>query len=329
MTGIAPSFLSSPHMLKGGRDVTRYLAVVILVLVCAVPIVGTAAPAPSIMPLTEIKPGMRGVGKTVIHGQTPDDYQFEVIDILQAGGGPVGADKLIMLRMYGPLAEKTGGGASGMSGSPLYINGKLIGAQSASFSWQAPANDIVLGTPIEEMLKVLDRRSPRSSRPAEYRASRPFMINGNWFDRVVVASDFFQARRLVAQPAPGVAVAAPSVATFASGFSPRAGRMLAQVVKPLGHEILQGHGGRGDFVAKSIVPGSAVGIEEVRGDVAFGGICTVTTRIGNRILVCGHPWENQGDVEYIMSAAEILTVVRSPRHSFKVGNLGQVIGLID
>ncbi|MBI3998392.1 MAG: hypothetical protein HY355_05110 [Armatimonadetes bacterium] len=293
------------------------------------PATGEAQQTPPIMRLSEVKPGMRGVGKTVVFGQRIDEFQFEVMDILQSGGGPITSEKLVMFRMSGPLVEQTGGSAAGMSGSPLYINGKLIGALSASFIWQTPRRDIALATPIEDMLKILDRRAPRSERPAVYQASRPFIINGRPYSRVAVAAGPLQERRPLAQTPPDVAVATPAVATFAVGFSPRASRILAQIVQPLGHEILQGHGGRGDFVAQPIAPGSTVGIDEVRGDIEFGGICTVTVRVGNRILVCGHPWENQGDVEYILTAAEILTVVKSLQRPFKVGNLGATIGIVD
>lgn len=313
---------------KGGRSVTRIL-VVILILALIVPVAGQAAQTPAIMPLAEVKPGMRGVGKTVIFGQRVEEFGFEVLDILQSGGGPIGADKLIMFRMFGPLVEKTGGSAAGMSGSPLYINGRLIGALSAAFIWQTPKRDIALATPIEDMLKVLDRRPrPTSSLPV-YHASQPHVIGARIVERVVVAGDPLQARRLRAAVPADVAVATPAVVTFTRGLSVRANRILADLLKPMGHEILQGHGGRGDFTAKAIEPGSAVGVQQARGDVDFGGICTVTTRIGNRVLVCGHPWENMGDVEYVLTAAEILTVVRALPRPFKVGNLGQIIGVID
>jgi len=300
-----------------------------LVLALAIPAFGAGPARPAIMPLAEIRPGMRGIGKTVVFGQTPEEFQFEVIDILQSGGGPITADRLILFRMFGPLVEKSGGTAAGMSGSPLYINGRLIGALSAAFVWQTPRRDIALATPIEDMLQVLERRSPRSSRPAIYDASRPILLGGRLFDRVAVASTPAQARQLAAAHAGGVAVATPAVATYAIGLSPRAARILSRVIEPMGHEILQGHGGRGDFVATAIVPGSSVGVEEVRGDVEFGGICTVTTRIGDRILVCGHPWENRGDVEYLLTASEVVTVIRALQRPFKVGNLGAVIGVID
>jgi hypothetical protein len=302
---------------------------VMLLAALAAPVVGQAAPAPAIMPLAEIKPGMRGVGRTVISGQRIDEFQFEVLDILQSGGGPIGVDKLIMFRMFGPLAERTGGTAAGMSGSPMYINGKLIGALSAAFSWQAGRRDISLATPIEDMLKVLDRRSSPSSRLPVYRASRPHRIGNRIVDRVVMASDPLQARRLDLALPRDVAVATPAVVTFSRGLTPRANRILSDLLQPMGHEILQGHGGRGDFAARPIEPGSSVGVQQVRGDVDFGGICTVTTRTGNRLLVCGHPWEGMGDVEYVLTASEVVTVVRAMPRPFKVGNLGQIVGIID
>lgn len=307
----------------------RFAQVLALVLVLAVPVVSSAQTTPPIMRLADVKPGMRGTGKTVVYGQQVDDFQFEVMDILQSGGGPVGVDKLIMFRMYGPLVDKTGGTAAGMSGSPLYINGKLIGALSAAFSWQAPSRDIALATPIENMLKVLDRRPSTSASPQVFHASRPHLIGGRLIDRVVVAGDPLAARRAGVISAGGVAVATPAVDVFSRGLSPRANRLLAELLKPMGHEFLQGHGGRGDFVAQPIVPGSSVGVEQVRGDVEFGGVCTVTTRIGNRVLVCGHPWDNMGDVEYVLTASEILTVVRAQPRPFKVGNLGAMIGIIN
>ncbi len=301
--------------------------VLVLVFILAFPIGGAAQPPSGIMPLSEVKPGMRGVGKTVVSGQKVEEFQFEVMDILQAGGGPISSEKLILFRMYGPLIEKTGGSAAGMSGSPMYINGRLIGAHSASFIWQTPRRDIALATPIEDMLRVLDIRTKRAG-PVEYRTTRPIAVGGVRLDRVVVASNASQARQAAAH-LPGVPVALPSVSAYAIGLSPRAARLLSQAVQPMGLEILQGYAGRGDFAAQPIVPGSSVGIEEIRGDVEFGGICTVTMRVGDRILVCGHPWENRGDVEYVLTASEIITVVKSLQRSFKVGNVGQVIGIID
>jgi hypothetical protein len=304
-----------------------------LLLVLAIPLAppagGAPASGPAIMRLSEIRPGMRGVGRTVVSGQRPQDYAFEVMDVLQTGGGPVGVDRLIMVRVSGPLMERTGGTAAGMSGSPMYINGRLIGAHSAGFVWRVPSSDIALVTPIQDMLKVLDRRpAGAAAQPAIYHATRPFVLAGRRYGSVAVAPTAGAAARLAAQ-LPGVAVAAPAVAVYARGLSPRAYRLLSDLVEPRGFELLQGHGGRGDFAAEPIVAGSSIGIQDVRGDIEFGGICTVTIRVGDRILACGHPWENAGDVEYVMTASEVVTVVRALPRNFKIGNLGAIIGVID
>jgi len=300
--------------------------VLTLILALTVPVAGQPPQTPPILPLEEIRPGMRGIGKTVVSGQRIDEFGFEVLDILQSGGS-IGADRLVLFRMFGPLPERTGGTAAGMSGSPLYINGKLIGALSASFTWQSPQRDIALATPIQDMLKVLDRR-PGAMVPV-YQASRPHLIGGRVVRRVVVAPDPLQARGLRARRPRDVAVATPAVASFSRGLSARAERILAEALRPRGFEILQGHGGRADFAARPLEAGSSVGIQEVRGDVDFGGICTVTARVGHRVLICGHPWENQGDVEYVLAASEVITVVRALPRPFKVGNLGQIIGIVD
>ncbi|MGH2405563.1 MAG: SpoIVB peptidase S55 domain-containing protein [bacterium] len=301
----------------------------VLLAVLATPATGLAQ-TPPIMAVNEVRPGMRGVGKTVVLGQKVEEFQFEVMDILQWGSGPITAEKLIMFRMLGPLSERTGGSAAGMSGSPLYINGRLIGALSASFNWQSPRRDVALATPIEDMLKVLERRPSGASTPTVYRASRPVDIGGRRYDHIALVTSPAAARQLAVQHPQGtVAVATPVVATFARGFSPRASRLLAGVIEPLGYEILQGSGGRRDFVAQPIVAGSTIGIETVRGDFDFGGICTVAVRVGNRILACGHPWENQGDVEYILTASEVVSVVRSIQRPFKMANLGAVVGVAE
>ena len=232
----------------------------VLVLILAFPVAGAAQPATGgIMPLSQVKRGMRGVGKTVISGQKVEEFQFEVMDILQSGGGPISSEKLILFRMYGPMIDRTGGTAAGMSGSPLYINGRLIGAHSAGFTWQTPQRDIALATPIEDMMKVLDLRTRRAA-AVEYRTSRPVTTHGVTFDRVVVAWAPGQAKQIMAQR-PETPVATPSVVTYAIGLSPRAARLFSQTIQPLGMEVLQGHAGRGDFDAASIVPGSSVGVE--------------------------------------------------------------------
>ena len=303
------------------------LVLIVLLALPGAPVAGATPPLPAILPIDQVRPGMRGVGKTVVAGQRIDEFQFEVLDILRGAGGPITSDKMILFRMSGPMVQRTGGSAAGMSGSPLYIQGRLVGALSASFIWQTPRRDIALATPIADMLTLLERPARRPRGAALYRASRPFAVDGRLYDRVVVAPPR-EAVRLVGRQ-PGLAVATPAVAAYALGLSPRATRLLADVIRPQGLEILQGYASKGTFAAQPVAAGSTIGVEEVRGDVEFGGICTVTLRVGDRIVACGHPWANQGEVEYVLTAAEVIAVVNTLERPFKVGNLGDVIGVVE
>jgi len=93
--------------------------------------------------------------------------------------------------------------------------------------------------------------------------------------------------------------------------------------------LYQGGGEPTAFAAAPITGGSSVGVLQARGDLSFGGICTVTLRVGDKLLICGHPWDNLGDVEYALTTSDIITVVRTLERPFKEGNLGELIGKID
>jgi hypothetical protein len=113
-----------------------------------------------------------------------------------------------------------------------------------------------------------------------------------------------------------------------SGLSARGVRLLQEVwgsARPL----QQYDQSTATFEAAPIVGGSSVGILQVRGDVNFGGMCTVTLRTGDKLLICGHPWDQLGDVEYALTTSNIVTVVRTLQEPFKEGTLGELIGKID
>ncbi|MBI2200663.1 MAG: hypothetical protein HYU43_01840, partial [Armatimonadetes bacterium] len=265
-----------------------------------------------------------------------EEFNIEVLGILDAGVGAVPGKHLILFRVSGPLMDRTGGTAAGMSGSPVYVNGKLIGALSAGWLSQLDdkllhKRDLALATPIEEMLRVLDikNNNNESAWPRVFTADRPITIGGRLLTRVVVARDYAQARRI---DAAGLAQTTAFVpATFpvsVSGLSPRALRIVQQVLG-IPQPLLQSVSGVTQFEAEPIAGGSSVGVMQVRGDINFGGICTVTLRTANKLLICGHPWEALGEVEYALTTSDIITVVRTLERPFKEGNLGQLIGKID
>ncbi len=314
--------------------VRRFVVAAALLTVLLTPLAGWAqsrAGIPPIMPLRDVKPGMRGIGRTVIQGQKIEEFNIEIIGILQGGGGVIPVRHLMLFRVSGPMTDRSGGTAAGMSGSPLYINGRLIGALSAGYLSQPEKRDLALATPIEEMLTVLDlpAGTAQAPWPRTFTAARPLRVGASTISRVVIADTLAQARRIDAAGLPGTTAFIP--ATFpamVSGVSPRALRLLQQVLG-LRQPLLQYDETVAKFAAAPITGGSSVGILQVRGDVSFGGICTVTLRVGDKLLICGHPWDNLGDVEYALTTSDIVTVVRTLEQPFKEGNLGELIGKID
>jgi hypothetical protein len=311
------------------------VAVAVLVVALLVPLTAGWAQSnsgiPAIIPLSQVKPGLRGAGRTVIRGQRIDQFNFEVVGILQGGGGVIPVKHLILFRVSGAVAERSGGIAAGMSGSPMYIDGRLMGALSAGYLWlDRPDIDLGLATPIEEMLPLLDVESstPQGLWPRTFTADRPIRIGARTIDRVVVAGDAAQAasiRQALAGTAPFVPAAFPATL---SGLSPRAVRL---VERALGQKfpLLQYGTDAASFVAAPLTGGSSIGVMQVRGDINYGGICTATLRVGNKLLICGHPWDQLGPVEYAMTTSDIITVVRTLERPFKEGNLGDLVGMID
>ena len=228
--------------------------------------------APAIMGLEEVKPGMHGVAKTVISGTKIEEFGVEVLGIMK-DKGPSG--DLILVRTYGDLIEKTGGIAQGMSGSPVYINGKLIGA--IGYGWSLTDHKTGMVTPIGDMLKLLD--SPLAVPPSS------------------------EATNL--QP-----LATP---LMVSGFGERALSMLGEQLKPYSLvPYAAGEPSQG-VTYPSLEPGSAVGVQLVQGDVSVGALGTVTYVDDKKVLAFGHPFLKKGNVGYYMSNAYIFTSMKGWR----------------
>lgn len=124
----------------------------------------------SIMPVRDIKPGMHGVGKTVIKGDTIEDFYVEVIGV----NGRETSGQSILVRLYGDLIDKTGGVAQGMSGSPVYIDGRMVGAVAYGKTFNDPHYCFL--TPIGDMLRMLDE--PRSVKEDWIPKSTSLMASG-------------------------------------------------------------------------------------------------------------------------------------------------------
>jgi len=276
------------------------------------------AQPPEWMPLAAVRPGMQGTALTVVRGTTVESFDAEVLAIVP-GAGPSG--DLILIRASGPLIRRTGGIAAGMSGSPVYVNRRLVGA--VGFGWAFADHSLGLVTPIESMLRAIP--GPRAERR---RLSAPVWAGGRRIDQIAVSptlGDAAGAEAAVPHLAAMVPLARP---LLVSGMGARAAQLLAAELGPLGATPVEGAAGGSTNVSPPLVPGSAIGVQLIRGDLNAVSIGTLTYRRGKTILAFGHPLLNRGRTGYLLTAAEIHGVVPSTSFPFKIGSAGAPVGAV-
>jgi len=294
--------------------------------------------------LDEIRIGMTGVGKTIIAGDRIEEFAVDVLGVIDQPGT---LSDFIVVRVSGEVIGRAGGIAQGMSGSPVYVDGKMIGALSRAANWSKAITPIGLVTPIEPMLAVLDD-ARAVGRTAEPRGD-------------AVLADV----RLVdgARPADPAQVAAAPDAIFAhpvgaplvvTGLSGRAldvllhgaegdrpaGTVLDLVPNAILPEIdglpsqhlslaplaVPAAGGRID--PARLEPGSSIGIALATGDITVGALGTLTYREGDAVIGFGHPFLSNGPSAFAMTTVSIVETMKSYEASFKLGTLGETIGTI-
>jgi hypothetical protein len=298
---------------------------VVLVLALLAPgIAAAASPAVPTLPPTALHAGQKAIVHTVFTGDSIETFEAEIVGVLP--GGRAEGD-LILARAIGPRLEATGV-AQGMSGSPVYVDGKLIGALSSGWAF---SKDPVFGiTPIGEMLSVLDEPDsptgdgtpgpvgvdPQPAARARYREY-------TWAD-----ADTSTAGPLLA---PGSADHPwLSLPLAVSGANPAALPALRAMFEPEGFAVVPGGRERAPRAtavdAHTLEPGSAVAVDVLRGDLNFSAIGTVTYRDGDRVLIFGHPFFQSGEVRLPLSTAHITTILGSLNTSFKLGVAGTPVG---
>ena len=268
------------------------------------------------IPISQIHTGMRGVAYTVFEGVKPEPMDVEVLGVLHNVNGPRG--NIILVRLHGQKVEYTGV-VAGMSGSPVYFEGKLAGA--IAFRIGEFSKEPIAGvTPIADMLEInaLDK-SPIE----EAVSAKPSISN-------VVGK--------TAAPGDGASVGA-SVQNFRdylkpidaplvfNGFSEDAVRAFAPQFASAGIVPVMGAGSvSDDKQPEPLVPGSAVSAVLVRGDMDIAATCTVTYVDPQRLLACGHPLLQFGSVDLPMNKAEVLATLPSPLNAFKIVNTTETAG---
>ena len=264
--------------------------------------------AADFLPVEQIRPGMHGIAKTVVAGNSIDEFGVEVLGIMK-DKGPSG--DLIFVRVYGDLVDKTGI-AQGMSGSPVYIDGKLIGA--IAYGWSLTDHKVGMVTPIGDMLKLweLPVQAAARQQTAEQQPQDEQMEEQPSADKEKEQQEL----KPVATP------------VMAAGFTANALTLLKEKLAPFSL-VPYGVGTvPGGISSTPLQPGSAVGVELVRGDVSLGALGTVTYVEGDKVLAFGHPFLKKGQANYFMTNAHVFTTLAGLENAFKVGVTGEAVGMI-
>ncbi len=278
-----------------------------------------------ILKSSEVKPGMQAVAWTVFEGTEPEAVPIEIIGAWKNMWGP-GQD--VIIGKMGGRAQRTNV-AGGMSGSPVYIDGKLIGAVALRLSVFSP--DAICGiTPIELMLEIndLDQSRPMDARtPDKTQPRAQVTVPGNLLAQVVAAG----ASPSLLQQAPAM-IPIETPLTF-SGFDDSVLREFSPLFQQLGISAVAGGAGSSLKSAKpaagwqnSLQPGDAVAGVLVSGDMSVTGLGTVTYNDGRRVLAFGHPFFNLGPVDMPMSKGEVLMVLSSAFQPNKFANATEIVG---
>jgi hypothetical protein len=272
---------------------------------------GVPAGALPTIPLAEIQRGQRGYGLSVFAGTEPERFEVEVIGIMRNVSPDV---SYILARLTGKGLEKIGV-AGGMSGSPVFLDGRLAGA--VAFSWPF-TNEAIAGiTPIGSMRQLSGFKPiPVSPPPPMIKLSE--ILSGN-LPKDLLATQF---SRLLPRFTDG---AMPAVQWTATGFGEKSQGMLRQV---LGSVASAGKAAPGT-VPDDLAPGKAVDVVLVDGDFQLAANGTVTDRYGDQVLAFGHPFLGLGPVRVPMATAEVVTVLSSSNSSFKISNTGKIVGAFE
>jgi hypothetical protein len=290
--------------------------VVSSVVLCLTSLVALAAEKPrvQIMPESQVKAGMRGVAYTVFEGVTPEPMDVEILGVLRNMAGPK-AD-VILARLHGTKVEYTGV-VAGMSGSPVYIDGKLVGAiayRIGEFS-KEPIAGI---TPAATMLEIDDM--DKTPAPDMARGQSGMQRDATRTSGPGLAANEADAGYSnLLKP-----IETPLVFT---GFSEDTLRLFSKSFASAGVVPVMGAGSvSNDKQPEPLQPGSAVSAILVRGDMNIAGTCTVTYLDDTHLLACGHPLLQSGSIDMPMTKATVLATLASPSNSFKIVNTTEPVG---
>jgi hypothetical protein len=329
--------------------IKRKLTLLVLAIICGLfglvtaqaqqntlKVANRAGSAAALFPLEEIRPGMKGIARTVFQGTEPEEFDLEILGVLPGFTGP--RQSTIIARLSGANVGKTGVFA-GMSGSPVFIDNRLVGAIAYSFPF---SKEPICGiTPIKEMIDIFASSAEKTNPPKQVRAvSFSKLANGEW--KPVLPRQAVTPTNLVASVAAGSPliplmgqqiqpIATPVVFT---GISEQSLSFFSDALTKNGLLPVSGVGGAASitplarFDAKTLTPGTSVSVQLVRGDYSVAAAGTVTFRDGQQIYAFGHPFLSLGGSDMPMAESSVITVIPNAYNSFKLAVPGQMVGSI-
>ena len=261
------------------------------------------AQQPEILPLNQIKPGMQGYAYTIFAGDQIEKFDLEVLGVLDNFLGP--KQSIILVQLKGPKVEHTGV-VAGMSGSPVYLEGKLAGALSLKLG-------VFTKEPIAGVTPIQDVLHPPPSAIAEVPLEQFGVVSETSASAGLPSGSTLQP------------IETPLVF---SGFQPATLQQFAKQIQGYGLVATQGGTTAPKPQDSHLVAGDMAGMVLVQGDASINSACTVTAVEGDRVFLCGHPFLNLGDVQLPMARSRVVMTLSSDLASTKIVNVAGSIGTI-
>jgi hypothetical protein len=293
-------------------------------------------------PLEDVRPGQKGTARTVFSGSATQEFGVEVLGVLS--GFPSPRQSVVIAKLSGPQVDRTSVFA-GMSGSPVFIDGKLVGAIAYAFPF---SKEPIAGiTPIKQMIDLMERGRQQSEGRDQLGFQRePRAVSYNQLSGVDWKPQLPQTPIAATSFVAPVATGSPLAALLGQQFAPIATPLVfngfsQQSVAQFGPQLQQygllpvaGLGGAaplgpmGKVTEQTLLPGTSVSVQLIRGDYSIAASGTVTFRDGDRIYAFGHPFLSLGSSDMPMAESSVVTVVPSTLNSFKLASPGQMVGSI-
>jgi len=305
----------------------------------------TAQAMPEIFPLDQLKSGMNGKAYTVVDGSGKiEQFNVHIVGVTDDGKG---SKRMIMAEASGDVIRRTGGILQGMSGSPIYIDGKLVGALAATLKEMNPYTFFI--TPIEDMLemwtlpdpkaevnhykiaKVEETAEPEKDTELENKSEETTTPENKSAEESTETEEECIDEPEEIEDEPEEETLQEMGAFYLGGFNSDGARFLSQI---LGLKKLQAAPAstaeRGIKFDATLVPGSALGVAIIYGDFSLGATGTVTAVEGKKILAFGHSFTHAGNVNYFMTDASVIGSISGANSTgVKLAGIGHVIGRVN